>query len=247
MTTLAQLLAVEKGVKSRTASAITGLYHLAQKPVLWSGITRTYTRRDDEGDRLPSESTLVQHTATAHLAAAQRELSRLIDVVAAKDAANREAAADVVVDGDIIITAVPATTLLFLEKQLTDLRTFVDSIPILDPASTWDRDQSAGVWTTPPAQTTRSTKVPRNHVKYEATVQHPAQVDVFTEDVIVGTWTTRKLAGGLPSAEKAALLARVDALGDAVKVAREDANRQLVTDVHLARPIFEYLFRQATV
>lgn len=241
MTTLAQLLAVEKGVKSRVTSSVTALYHLAQKPVLWAGITRTYEPKNDEGDQLPPESTLVQHTAERHLRAAREDLSRLFDVVATKDAANRDAAADIVVDGEIILTAVPATTLLFLEKQLVDFRTLVDSIPVLDPASEWVRDQVPGVWTTPPTQTVKTVKIPFNHVLYEATQQHPAQVQVFQRDDVVGTWTTRKLNGGLPAAAKAELLARVDLLADAVKVAREAANSTPVVDARVARPVFDYL------
>ena len=48
-------------------------------------------------------------------------------------------------------------------------------------------------------QTLRTKKVPRNHVKAEATEKHPAQVEVYYEDVAVGYWTTVKFSGALPA------------------------------------------------
>lgn len=42
-------------------------------------------------------------------------------------------------------------------------------------------------------------QVPRNHVKAEATDKHPAQVEVYHEDVPVGYWTTVKFSGALPA------------------------------------------------
>jgi len=38
---------------------------------------------------------------------------------------------------------VPATYLLFLEKQLTDLHTLVSKLPVLDASETWVFDQAA--------------------------------------------------------------------------------------------------------
>ena len=242
MTKLSQILAVEKGVKSRALAELSELHHASQKAPLWGGITRTYEPKDDEGDRLPAEFTQVQLNADAHLTAAAATLTRLFDVVATKDRANTGATADVVIDGTALLARVPVTYLLFLEKQLTDLRTFVGEIPVLDAATTWSFDETAGVWQTAPVGTTRSSKVPRNHVLAEATKEHPAQVNVWTEDVIVGTWTTRKLSGGLPATRKATLLARVDALGEAVKFAREEANTAEVQDEHVGKRVFDYLF-----
>lgn len=242
MTKLSQILAVEKGIKSRALAELSELHHASQKTAMWGGITRTYEPKDEEGDRLPAEFTQVQCSADAHLASAAATLTRLFDVVATKDRANTLAAADVTVGGVTLLTAVPVTYLLFLEKQLVDLRTFVSEIPTLDAAATWTFEEAAGVWQTNPVGTTRSAKVPRNHVKAEATKEHPAQVDVFTEDVIVGTWTTRKLSGGLPTTRKQALLARVDALSEAVKFAREEANTRDVVDEHVGQRVFGYLF-----
>ena len=50
-------------------------------------------------------------------------------VLATQDFANCQAKANVVVDGQTILKEVPVTHLLFLEKQLVDLRTFIDGLP----------------------------------------------------------------------------------------------------------------------
>lgn len=124
-------------------------------------------------------------------------LTRLFDVTATKDWANRTAAADVVVDGTVLLPQVPVPYLLFLEKQLTDLHTFVRKLPVLDASEAWNLDPSTDAWKTDPVRTIRTKKVPRNHVKAEATEKHPAQVEVYYEDVPVGYWTTVKFSGAL--------------------------------------------------
>ncbi|GAA0632559.1 hypothetical protein GCM10010174_62040 [Kutzneria viridogrisea] len=241
MTRLNQIIAIEKGIKGDTARRVTDLHHLVQRPAPLSGIARTYQPRDDDGDALPPESTQVQVRAHEVLAQAAAAMTRLFDVVATKDEANRSASADVLIDGETLLERVPVTTLLFLEKQLDDLRAFVGRLPVLDPAEEWVYDSARDCYATVPAKTTRTRKIPRNHVLAEATPQHPAQVQVWTEDVIVGTWTTTKLSGALPAARVAELVARVTQLREAVQVAREAANTSEVQDVQIGKAVFDFL------
>jgi hypothetical protein len=244
MTKLSQIIAVEKGVKSDATRRVTDLHRDVQKPPLLSGISRSYRPRDEEGDALPPESTRVQVKADGVLAEAAQILTRLFDVTLTKDAANCTAVADVVVDGEPLLKRVPVTYLLFLEKQLADMHTFVAKLPLLDPAEDWEDalDPVTGCWKTRPAQTVRSKKVPRNHVVAEATQQHPAQVQVYTEDVPAGDWTTVKFSGALPATRVRQLLDRVEELQRAVKYAREEANATEVTDRKAGDAVFGYLF-----
>jgi len=154
------------------------------------------------------------------------------------------AKADVVVDGQTLLVGVPATHLLFLEKQLVDLRTFVTKLPVLDPAEVWNPAPNSGngVFVADPSQTNSTTKVMRTHVAYQATDKHPAQVTNYTEDVVVGTWTTTKFSGALPRTAIQAILARVELLQKAVKFAREAANTQTVTQVREGQVILDYVF-----
>jgi hypothetical protein len=241
-TRLSQIIAVEKGVKSDAARKLTDLHHQVQKPALLSGLSRTYQPRADDGDKLPPESTKVQVTADDVIAGAPAGLTRLFDVTYTKDAANLDAAADVTVDSQVILAGVPVTYLLFLEKQLTDLHTFIAKLPVLDPSEEWEWDDARGCYKTPQVQTVRSKKTPRNHVLAEATAQHPAQVQVYMEDIPEGDWTTVKFSGALPASRVRMLLERVVKLQHAVKYAREEANTTEVADRKAGEAVLGWLF-----
>ena len=243
MARLNQVIAVEKSVKSKSFQDLTEAHHNVQKAALLSGISRTYQPKDEEGDTFPPESTKVQVRAEDVLARTAAALTRLFDVTATKDYANCEARADVALpDGTVLIRQAPVTYLLFLEKQLVDLATFVKKLPVLDAAEDWSRDPVSDAWKTPAVQTNRSKKVFRNHVKAEATERHPAQVEVYTEDVTAGHWTTVKFSGALPAARGGQGAERVEAVHHAVKFAREEANGLEVTDVRIGEAVFGYLF-----
>jgi hypothetical protein len=242
MTKLNQIIAVEKGVKSKSFQELTEAHHNVQKASLLSGISRAYQPKDEEGEQLPPESTRVQIKAEEVLRQTAATLTRLFDVTATKDWANCTAKADVTVDGRTLAKDVPVSYLLFLEKQLTDLHTFVKKLPVLDAAESWVHDPSSDAWKTEPVKTIKTKKVPRNHVKAEATEKHPAQVEVYYEDIPVGYWTTVKFSGALPALRVNELLGRVEALQNAVKFAREEANGTVVTDQHVGEAVFGYLF-----
>ena len=242
MARLNQIIAIEKGVKSRSFQELTEAHQELQKPALLSGIARTYRPKDEEGEQFPPESTRVQIRADDVIRQTVRVLTQLFDVTATKDWANTRARADVVVDGQTLLTQVPATYLLFLEKQLVDLHTFVKKLPVLDAAESWTFDPSADAWATEPVQTAKTKKIPRNHVKAEPTEKHPAQVEVYYEDVVVGYWRTVKFSGALPAQRVNELLARVERLQEAVKFAREEANNLEVEDEKVGERIFHYVF-----
>ncbi len=242
MARLNQIIAVEKGVKSRSFQELTEAHHALQKPALLAGITRTHQPKDEEGEQLPPEATKVQVKAEEIIRQTGGILTRLFDVTATKDWTNCTARADVVLDGQPLLTQVPVTYLLFLEKQLVDLHTFVRKLPVLDAADSWTYDASADCWATEPVQTVKTKKVPRNHVKAEATEKHPAQVEMYYEDVVVGHWKTVKFSGALPARRVNELLERVEKLQQAVKFAREEANGVDVTDQEVGDRVFRYLF-----
>ena len=241
-TKLNQIIAVEKGVKSKSFQDLTEAHHAVQKVALLSGISRTYQPKDEEGEQLPPESTRVQVKVEEVLRQTTTTLTRLFDVTATKDWANCEAKADVVVEGRTLVTGAPVSYLLFLEKQLTDMHTFVKKLPVLDAAESWVHDASIDAWKTEPVRTIKTKKIPRNHVKAEATEKHPAQVEVYYEDVPVGYWTTVKFSGALPAQRVNELLERVEKLQTAVKFARAEANGTIVTEQTIGAAVFGYLF-----
>jgi hypothetical protein len=242
MARLNQIIAIEKGTKSRSFHELTEAHHALQKPALLAGIARTYRPKDEEGEQFPPESTRVQMKAEDIIRKTVEVLTQLFDVTATKDWTNCRARADVVVDGRMLLSQVPATYLLFLEKQLVDLQTFIRKLPILDAAESWTFDPSADAWATEPVQTAKTKKIPRNHVKAEATDKHPAQVEVYYEDVVVGYWRTVKYSGALPAQRVNELLARVEKLQQAVKFAREEANNAEVEEQKVGERVLSYIF-----
>jgi hypothetical protein len=243
MSKLCQIIAVCNGTKGRTQKALTEAHHKVQKDELLSGISRTYRPKDEEGDQLPPESKHVRFKVSDAISQATKALSELFAIVETQDRANTEAQADVVVDGEVLRGQVPVTHLLFLEKQLVDLRTFIGKLPVLDSAEEWEYSPATGCYATPVHQTSRTKKVPRNHVKAEATKEHPAQVEMYTEDVIVGIWDTTKFSGAIPADERQGAIDRCEKLIDAVKMARELANSREVIDVEPHTAIFDYIFK----
>src|ERR1051326_7833190 len=242
MAKLNQFIAVEKGVKSKSFQDLTEAHHAVQKPALLSGISRVYQPKDEEGEQLPPESTKVQVKTEEILRDMAASVTRLFDVTATKDWANCAARADVTVDGRTLLRDVPVTYLLFLEKQLTDLHTFVKKLPVLDAAESWTHDPGTDWYRTEPVRTLRTKKVPRNHVKAEATEKHPAQVEVYYEDIAIGYWRTVKFSGALPAQRVNERLERVERLQEAVKFAREEANNLEVEEIKVGERFFKYLF-----
>src|SRR5829696_6107471 len=99
MARLNQIIAVEKGVKSRSFAELTESHHALQKPTLLAGISRTYRPKDDDGERVPPQSTKVQVRTERVIRKPVTTRTRLLHVTATKDWANVSARADVGVDG----------------------------------------------------------------------------------------------------------------------------------------------------
>ncbi len=243
MPKLNQIIAIAAGKKTQAHKTITEVYQSLQKAGLLEGISRTYKPKDDEGEQLPAEKKLVQLRVADAIHNVVAALTDLFDVVATQDFANCRAQADVVVDGHAVLKGVPVTTLLFLEKQLVDIHTFVDKLPTLDPGEAWNYNPDVDHYASESYQTTKTKKVLKNHVKAEATKEHPAQVETYTEDVIVGYWTTVKFSGAIPAKEKNELLERVRKLQEAVKFAREEANGMDVEQQRIGEAILKYVFQ----
>jgi hypothetical protein len=244
VTKLHQILALEGTAKNRAKTVLDVAYHGLQKPALLNGFSRVYTPLDDDAttsDQLPAEGTRVQLRAPKAIADVSTALTRVFDLVLTREFANTEATADLVVDGTTIAEGVPVAYLLFLEKQLTDLRTFFTKLPVLDPAEDWEWSDETATYKSQPVQTRRSQKVPRNHVKYDATPEHPAQVEMYMEDVPVGTWTAVKFSGALRQTEVDDYVERISKVLDAVKSARAEANTLDVANQSIGTSLFEFV------
>jgi hypothetical protein len=239
---LNQLIAIINGVKQASAKSATEVYQLCQKPALFQGLSRTYSPREEDGYVYPTESQKITFKAKELIAKFVDARTEFFDLAATQDYANTEAKASIVVDGVTVLADVPVPYLLFLEKQLQDVKTFVGSIPVLAIDKEWDYDANRDCYVTDPKLTTKTKKITKPVVLYEATKEHPAQVKEVSEDVIEGTWSLIEFSGALPASRINELKLRVDALLKAVVQAREEANGMEVVQKKAASAIFNYLF-----
>lgn len=242
LTKLCQVIAVAQGVKSRHQAKISEIHHKLQKTSLCTGVEKTYVPDEEGGEQLPPESARVQLRVEDALCEIAESTAELFDVVLTQDRGNCEAKADVEVDGKVILTQVPVTYLLFVEKQLEDQVTLLRKLPALDPAEQWHQDANDGLFKTNTLKKHRTKKVQKPLVLYPATVEHPAQTQIITEDIKVGEWHETKLSGALPQVRITTLLRRAEKLLQAVKAAREAANGATVEPAKVGEQFFAYLY-----
>ena len=145
---LHQTTALLKGVKTRIYSAVSALHKEAQKQDPYNGFSKTYRKRDEDGEDCTPEAKKVVLVADQVLRQLQKLDTEVFDLTASQEWANMSAKADIVVDGHTLLTGVPVTYLLFLEKQLVDIRTFVEKMPTLDENRDWVEDPNSGLYKT---------------------------------------------------------------------------------------------------
>lgn len=241
---LHQLLAIESDVKKSAYADLTKNHHLIQKPASVTGETAIYTPKDENGERLPPQSRLVQNRVEECLVEVAAKQIPHWDLEYQKDLANQMAKAQLVLPNGTVISDVPVTMLLFLEKQLVDLVTYFSKLPVLDPDKVWERDEARDLWVSPAFETAKTAKVQKPVVLYPATEQHPAQTQLLVTDEIVGTWTKQALSGAIPERRRKQLVARAEILLQTVKKAREEANSVQVTEYKVAHNIWDYLLNK---
>jgi len=174
----------------------------------------------------------------------QRHVVKYFDAFATKEATNQAAWADLVVDGQVIAAQVPATMLLGLETRLKELRPLYEAIPTLNPGTIWEPDTSrgAGIYKASRSETRfRTEKTPMHKVLYEATKEHPAQIERWTQDVSIGEITYDQWSGMITPAAKSKLLERLDVLVRAIKKARQRANTTEAIKLPIGAQIFNFI------
>jgi hypothetical protein len=244
---LATILGLLDAAKREAHETASRLYKLVQKPDLFAGHRRSYeplTQDQDEvvvANVVPVEQKKVQLDAETLLKQVAGAWARFYDLQHTMDAADQGASADVVVDGAVLMSNVPVTTLLFLEKRLDDLRAFVAKLPVLDSSKDWSESDVPNVFRSDPVSTATTKKIRRHKVTVQPTQHQPAQVDIWNDDVPIGAWTRVEFSGGVTARRYAELMTRVDALRYAVKIAREEANRVDAPDRTGAERVFRYV------
>lgn len=251
MAELHELLAVEKDVRGTGTKIIEETINtFSKKHQLFSTHSKLYTPlKDDDKDCPEEEKPAPITTVGDKLDYFQGHMVRLFDVILQKEFANTEANADIVIelnDEDKIVLAekVPVVALVQLENIFELLRTKIyDSIPTLDPMKTWKEDSNAGIgrFISETTAKQRTSKINKPVVLYPATDKHPAQVQLATEDIVVGTWETTYYSGMISPAEKSSIMKRVDMILEALRKARARANKAPVTKKKIGDRLFKFI------
>jgi hypothetical protein len=164
--------------------------------------------------------------------------------MATKDYANTETTANVVVDGNILLTDVPPTLLLSLEKMFTDLRTVLNALPVLPADEKWHYDESGDCRVSEVSEQTRVEQVKEPLVLWEppdSSYKQAAQTQVVENSHVVGYWTLTKFSGSVTLKDKEELVSRATKLLDAVKQALHEANAHTTEDRHVAQDLLGYV------
>jgi len=191
------------------------------------------------------ESRELSTTVLERLAREDEFKIRNYDCQLQREEANAIARADVILPDGQIVGNFPVGYLMYLEKQLARERDIFEKAPTIDARIRWEPDPDAafeGVRKSAEPQKTNKTEKQRVVLeKAKATDKHPAQVDVFEKDVVVGYYSTVRKTGKLSAHEKHERLRRYDILLTAVRQAKAKANETEVPRAEIGARICHFL------
>src|ERR1700679_56315 len=191
MAKLHELLAVKSNVENQSKKVASDLKNTFEKKRhLFEQKLVTFKSNEENVPAVTEAQSDIQTTVNKELTWISDILVRSIDVGHQIDVANTLAKADIMTEnGDVIAKDVPATSLLQLEKELKEFRDLVMTVPTLDPAKgfTQDTNREAGIFQARDVTKTRTKKSARPIVLAQATKEHPAQVQLISEDIPTGT------------------------------------------------------------
>jgi len=232
-TKLHEILAVETALEKTARKLCDESIKTFGKDNLFKGATKALKMFDEADDNLETTEVLkLTTTVDENLDYLIKPVAKYWDTVLAKELANSEAKADVVLeDGTVLAKDMPATFLLGMEAKLSKLRAVYEAIPTLEPGIKWipDANEKEGVFMNArDIETFKTKKSMEFLVAYEATKEHPAQIRELENTTSIGKYLTTTQSGKLPPVVKAHRIARVDEALLAFKKARMRANQQNV-------------------
>jgi len=244
-TKLHEILAVEGDLEKVAGNLIAEAKVTFNKKMnLFQGSVKTAEMFEDGVPTPASEQIKMAETVPSKLNYVGKAVSRWLDAVFQKENTNQRATADLIVDGVTLAKDLPATFLLGLETKLKRLRDMYIEIPTLAPGIHWEPapDEGKDVFKMAnPLERFITNKQVKSTVLYEATKEHPAQIDKWTEDVKVGRYLVQTSSGMITPAHKADILGRLDKLAQAAKTARMRANSEEVTKDRIGKVLMDYI------
>lgn len=238
---LHEVVAVEPDLKKkaeeREAEAVVTF---TKKDAHFEGYRKVYTSATDDGENLPADIKQITETVDKKLDYVLSYVIKAVDMSATKEKTNTVAKADIVIDGTVVATGVPATVIINLENKMKRLRNLFAAIPTLDPTEVWKKKED-GTYETTPVTQDRMVKYPEYITVAPATQQHAAQVKEVMKSRKEGVWETTKVASKITPLEKAGILHRLDVIVQALKQARERANDIDIEKLNIGQQLMTYI------
>lgn len=245
MAKLHELLAVESDAKGQLAKILEETAKVFKDKHIFQGFVRTLKMFDEKDEEQNSEEHAeIGSTVPKRLEYTSNFIVRFLDVIFQKEATNRMACADIVVDGVVIAENVPATYLLGLESKLKEIRSLYEKIPTLDVGTAWEpaEDMGPGIYRQKFPDIALKTKMKFQYqVLVEATEHHPAQIEKWEDQVPVGRYTKQNWCSMITSTRKAQLLDNIDKLSREVKKARQRANNTEIEKGNIGKKIMDFI------
>ena len=247
---LHEVLAVEGELESQSSKVMTEARQTFTKKGnhfmgfhKWLDMNDDNRKKEEEG---ATEHREVVETVKGKLDWVWKHFGRYLNAVAQKERTNQEARADLMVGDEVLIEAMPATLLLGLESRLKKLRDVYMAVPTHQPGVRWEADAGRGEEVFRAAElvtTQKQEKTIRHKVLVEATEHHPAQIDKWTENIVVGTFKSEIWTSTVSPAQKAEWLGRIDQLLRAVKRARQRANSTEVVSISVNNVLKNFIHK----
>ena len=243
MAKIHEVLAAEPNIKIKAEAILKeGIDTFKNKQCHFLGLIKTYHPKEEEGETFPDESQEIVTTVPQKVDYVFKALINRLNIIATKEHSNLTAYGDIVIDNNTLLNGVCATALLAMEKEIKSWRSFLLAAPTLKPGVKWNWDDKNLHYVSNEFETVKTRKIQEVLVKYPATKEHPAQTELITKDVLVGSWKQVLIAGGWTPARKAQIIDRVDALEIAIKEARQRANDNLAIDMKYGQILSDFIF-----
>jgi len=248
MPKLHELLAVESNLKSQADQARKDLMNTFEKKRHhFTESLVTFESNEENVQPVTETQSDLQTTVPKEIEWLAPFLQKAIDGGYQVAEANTQARADVILeDGTILLSSVPATALLELEKRMKEVQDFIAQIPTLDPAKGFrpDPDRGVDIFKARDVEKVRTKKEIQPVVLHQGTDKHPPQVQAVSVDVPTGTIKQQEWSGLITTADKGLLLERIEEVIRAVRKARSRANEtEIAAEAHrIGRKLLRYVF-----
>lgn len=225
---LFELLVIEGQLKNQAQATRTELKNtFDKKRHLFEEKHKVFAPVEEGAPMVVEEQSDIQSTVLSELKWIADIWTKALDTSYQVAEGNTQARADVVMDdGSVLLSNVPATALLELEKRAAEIQELLTSVPTLDPAKgfTVDAQRGINIFRAREIVKTRTRKVQKGITLYPATPEHPAQTQMISVDEPSGRITEQEWSGLITPAKKSELISRAEELRRAVKAALHRAN-----------------------